>query len=148
MPRGKKVTDRKELKAIFAKRRVGMVTKTASLKKNKPPVPSKYPAVRPIKLKIKQGRFSEGNPDYFRLPQDIRVDKEIRVAKQDGEASVVGALRSVAVKKSKKNKRVAKEANSDIDRVSGSMIGKKYVGYPRGFSQSTNYKRARRKHDI
>jgi hypothetical protein len=145
MSRGKKVTNQRALRAIFAKKqgRVNIVRKKAGLKRNTPPIPRTYPTDKP-KIPVREHLFDKGVNGFFRLPQSIRVRQEVKVAKKLGEAAVVGGLRTIQIKRKRHDPRSSKEAGKDIIKVAGTMEGKRVVGYPRGFSASTKYKMAKR----
>jgi len=69
----------------------------------------------------------------FSMPVSERHKIEKQKAGQLGEKSVMGMLSSVAGYNTRTNPEVKEEALADKNWVAGSFVGKKYVGFPKGF---------------
>jgi hypothetical protein len=58
---------------------------------------------------------------------------ESKLARKEGEKSVVGKLRAIQVFNKNVNPELSRKAKSDADYIAGTYRGKKRVGYPKGF---------------
>jgi hypothetical protein len=116
------------------------VIKQQALKKRKRPVPKNFPGYKP-RMEIAAGRFSKGQPDFFKQAEKTRLAVEIKDAKKYGERSTTGALRAVQIKQKHNSPDTSKKAESDANIVAGTMKGKVKVKFPEGFSPGRGRRR-------
>src|SRR3990167_5890296 len=75
-----------------------------------------------------------GGPGFFSLSKEQQRRIAFRVARQHGERTAVGRLRSLQVFMKRTNPEFSDRAESLARRVSGSFVGKKQVKMGGGFS--------------
>ncbi len=79
-----------------------------------------------------------GGPGFFDLPLEEQKKIVFERARKVGEKKVIGELRALQVFFKRTQPEKAKRAKELSELVAGSFQGKKYVGYPQGFSKSKN----------